>query len=195
MDPLAATAAKAVIAFIATDIDDLVLLALWFSQRTASFGTRHIVAGQVLGIGALVVVSLAGFAAGRWVEREWLGLLGFVPIVLGVRAWLERDATAEADATRHGVFGVAAVTIANGGDNIGVYAPLFATLDARALVVTLVVLFVMVLLWCAIGGALARQPHAAALLARRGHQIVPVVFVGLGVWVLLESESWRLLAP
>ena len=195
MDPLAAAAAKAAVAFVATDIDDLVLLALWFSQRSAAFRTRHIVAGQVLGIGALVLVSLAGFAAGRWVEREWLGLLGFLPIVLGVRAWLRRDEAAEEGGGRTGTLGVAAVTFANGGDNIGVYAPLFATLEAPALGVTLAVIFAMVLGWCAIGAALARQPHAAAVLARRGHQIVPVVFIGLGVWILLEAESWRVLAP
>lgn len=195
MDPLGAAAAKALVAFIATDIDDLVLLALWFSQRSATFRTRHIVAGQVLGIGALVLVSLAGFAAGRWVEREWLGLLGLLPIVLGVRAWLDRDEAVESAGAGTGALGVAAVTIANGGDNIGVYAPLFATLDAAALAVTLAVLFAMVFAWCALGSALARQPHAAALLARRGHQVVPVVFIGLGVWILAEAGSWRLLAP
>ena len=195
MDTLAASAVKAGIAFIATDIDDLVLLALWFSRRDATFRARHIVAGQVLGIGALVVVSLAGFAAGRWVEREWLGLLGFVPMALGVRAWLAREEAADAAALRPGTLGVAAVTIANGADNIGVYAPLFATLDAPALAVTLAVLFAMVLVWCAIGSALARQPHTAALLARRGHQIVPLVFIGLGAWILVEAGSWRLLAP
>jgi cadmium resistance protein CadD (predicted permease) len=52
----------------------------------------------------------------------------------------------------------------------------------------------MVLAWCAAGALLAREPRSAALLARRGHQLVPLVLVALGVWILLDAESWRLLA-
>ena len=194
MDSPLAAAAAAAVAFVATDIDDLVLLALWFSRRNAAFRTRHIVAGQFLGIALLVVVSLAGFAAGRYLPREWIGLLGLIPIALGLRQWMQRDDDDGPAAPPAGTLGVAAITFANGGDNIGVYAPLFATLDRPALLVTLAVIALMVLAWCAAGSALARQPHVAALLARRGHQLVPIVFIGLGVWILLAAGSWRLLA-
>ena len=189
----AATLAKAAAAFAATNIDDLVLLALWFSQARPGFGAPHIVAGQLLGFSALVALSLAGFAAGFFIAREWLGLLGLLPIALGIRAWRARDDGAAREARSAGTLGVAAVTFANGGDNIGVYAPLFATLDAAGLAATLAVFYALLLAWCAAGARLARQRQVAAMLARHGHRVVPVVLVALGVVILAEAGSWRLL--
>lgn len=103
---------------------------LFYSQTNITFHRWHVVAGQYLGFTALVLISLLGFLGGLIVAREWIGLLGFLPIIIGVWHWLNRNKieeenTAAPNISKSGVFsavvGVAAVTFANGSDNIGIY--------------------------------------------------------------------------
>ena len=109
-------------AFIATNIDDLVVLtALFGSPRPAP---PQIVAGQYLGMGVLVAISVVAAAGLASVPERWIGLLGIVPLGLGIRGLLgRRDEAPPAVVTS--TLGVVAITIANGADNVSVYAPLF----------------------------------------------------------------------
>ena len=63
-----------------------------------------------------------------------VGVLGLIPVALGARG-LHRARRADrgaeqlrADKAAISTTGVASITIANGADNIAVYAPLFATI-------------------------------------------------------------------
>jgi cadmium resistance protein CadD (predicted permease) len=90
-------------------------------------------------------------------------------------------------------FNVAAVTFANGGDNIGIYVPLFASCDLASLGVILTVFFLLIGVWCYIAYRLTRQPAVAHVLTRYGKAIVPFVLIALGVFILIESGTYRLL--
>lgn len=189
----------AALTFVATNVDDLLILVLLFSQVGAGFGRRHIVAGQTLGFAALVAASLAlGVVGALVIPDAWLGLLGLVPIALGVKQLLDRDDD-EAEAARELVggdgrgllaaptFQVAALTIANGGDNVGVYVPLFARSSPAEILGTLAVFFALMGLLLLFGYRLTRQPRIAALTARYSHVLMPVVLILLGVAIILES--------
>lgn len=172
------------VAFAVTDIDDLVLLVLWFSQpgrRVAS-----IVLGQYLGIGALVAVSIAAGLLALAVPVRWLLWLGLLPIGLGIRLLLTDDDDDEegAAATARSPMAVAAVTIANGGDNLGVYIPLFAS-QPGATVTYILIFAVGTALWCGSGYALVSHPVAAAALQRWGHKILPWALIAIGIHILL----------
>jgi cadmium resistance transport/sequestration family protein len=194
------------VTFAATNVDDIFILTLFFSQAGGSFRRRHIVAGQYLGFTALVLISLLGFLVGLIIPTAWIGLLGVVPILLGVRRWMDRaredDVEAEEEvrasaASKSGPFaavmGVAAVTFANGGDNIGVYTPLFASSDLPKLIVMLAVFYLLLAVWCYAGHAVARRRVVAHALTHYGHLIVPFVLVGLGVYIIVESGTLTLL--
>lgn len=189
------------VTFAATNIDDIFVLMLFYSQANKDIHPRHIVAGQYLGFSALVAISLLGFLGGLIVPHEWIGLLGFLPIAIGVRHWLNRNKTEENIEARGGsgsglfsaIFSVAAVTFANGGDNIGIYTPLFATSDPLSLGITLAVFYVLLGVWCVGAYYLARRPLIAGALTRYGHVIVPFVLIGLGVYILIESETYTLI--
>ena len=73
----------AVVAFATTNIDDIFLLMLFFSQVNATFWPQHIVVGQYLGFAVLVEVSVLGYFGTLAIPRIWVGLLGLVPIALG----------------------------------------------------------------------------------------------------------------
>jgi cadmium resistance protein CadD (predicted permease) len=103
----------------ATNIDDIFVLMLFFSQTATRFHGWHVVVGQYLGFPALVALSVLGSLGVLVVPQEWSGLMGVVPIFLVVRGLLRlRDEEPEeAKPIEHcsGIYGVAAVTFANGG--------------------------------------------------------------------------------
>ena len=200
--------------FAATNIDDIVLLMLFFSQVDATFRRRHIVVGQYLGFTAIVIASLPGFFGGLIVPKAWIGILGLLPIFIGISRLVNRENDEEVQAVSTEfnrsrsntsmmsriasiispqTYNVAAVTLANGGDNIGIYVPLFGNSNLASLAVILGVFFLLIGVWCYIAYLLNRQPVVARVLTRYGKAIVPFVLIGLGTFILIESGTYRLL--
>lgn len=188
MTDLLGTAVGAAVVFAATDIDDIVVLTVLFvtARTTGRPRAWQIVAGQYAGIGVLVAASAVAAAGLLVVPEPWPGLLGLLPIALGVRALLRRDDD-EAPAVVNGTLGVAGVTIANGADNVAVYVPVFRTLDAADAAVFLLVFVVAIGLWCAAGAWLGGHPRVIRVVERVGHWLVPVIFVAIGVVILAGS--------
>jgi cadmium resistance protein CadD (predicted permease) len=178
--------------FVSTNIDDIFLLAAFFASRLAA---RTIVIGQLLGIGGLVAMSAAAAAAAIVVPARWLALLGLIPLVLGIREALRlgtgasdddddddeaRNAVAHA---RSQVLAVTAVTVANGGDNLAVYIPVFAN-DLSAVPLYAAIFGLMTLVWCAAGHALVNNPVAGGRIRLWGRVLLPAVLIALGLWLL-----------
>jgi cadmium resistance protein CadD (predicted permease) len=99
-------------------------------------GGPTIVIGQFTGIAALVAVSAAAAMAAVVLPAPWIALLGVVPLLLGVRKlwqfWRSADGDDDGEGLRERehilerrshsqVLAVGGVTVANGGDNLGVY--------------------------------------------------------------------------
>ncbi|GAB1540122.1 cadmium resistance transporter [Scytonema sp. NUACC21] len=191
-------------AFTATNLDDLIILTLLFSQVNATFRRRHIVIGQYLGFCTLVIASLIGFLGGLVVPSHWIGLLGLVPITIGINRLLnpESDSSSqtesETELSRSSAFSsflspqtysVAAITIANGSDNVGIYMPLFAHSALPNLLVIIGVFLLLVGVWCALTYKLTCRPAITNILSRYGNNLVPFVLIGLGVFIILDSAS------
>lgn len=195
------TIITAAVTFAATNVDDLVILTLFFSQTGRTFHRWHVVVGQYLGFSALVAISLLGYLTGLLIPQKVIGLLGFIPIFIGLRHWRHRDDVRENPASTEGsnagalaaITSAAAVTFANGGDNIGIYMPLFATSSQTELIITMIVFYVLVAVWCVTAYLLTRQPPMARVLTRYGHVIVPFVLTGLGIFILVKSGAYTLI--
>ncbi|MEH2322244.1 MAG: cadmium resistance transporter [Nostoc sp.] len=192
------------IAFIATNIDDIVILLLFFSQINASFRRKHIVAGQFLGFTVLLILSLPGLFGGLVFSKSWIGLLGLVPISIGISSLVNREADSskevvaaiqEAEASTITSFfspqaySVAAVTIANGSDNISVYVPLFASSNFKTFLVTIGLFFLLLGVWCYAAYKLTNNKVIADILTRYVNNLVPFVLIGLGALIVLKSEA------
>jgi len=85
------------------------------------------------------------------------------------------------------------VSFANGGDNIGIYVPFFSTLTMNQLAVTVITFFIMVAIWCFIGYRLAAFKHVSETLENYGRWIIPIVFIGLGIYIMVENETFSTL--
>ncbi|MEV4492141.1 cadmium resistance transporter [Micromonospora coxensis] len=189
MTDLLAAAAAAALVFAATNVDDIVVLTVLFVAARGTGRPRpwHIVAGQYLGIGALVTVSVVAAAGLLVVPDPWTGLLGLLPIALGVRALFARSDDDEPPAVVGSLVGVAGVTIANGADNIAVYVPVFRSLDPASGLVWLLVFAALVAAWCTAAALLGSHPRVVALVGRIGHWLVPAIFIAIGVTILATS--------
>jgi cadmium resistance transport/sequestration family protein len=189
---------SAIVVFVSTSIDDLVLLILFHSQARTRAQRLSILAGQIGGIGILVGISLLGsYLASRMLEGWVIGLLGFIPIALGIKAMMSKDEEKNESVGegRKGLLAtVTLVTIASGGDNLGIYIPWFATLDESSLLITMLVFLVLILLFWALGYLLANQSHIKNLLSRFSAVLVPVVFLLLGLVILSENGTFAKLA-
>jgi cadmium resistance protein CadD (predicted permease) len=198
--------AQATTLFAVTNIDDIVLLAVLFGQVTSRTRALRVVAGWYAGyLPVLAAAVVVGVVGARLLPENVLPLLGLLPLVLGLRAawtaWRERAgrhvASPSADEVRWSPSGpgagtAAAVSVANGGDNIAVYAPVFAVSRPLVQLVYLVVFLALVGVWCVAGRLVSTRPVVARAMARWGHVVLPVVLIGLGLNILMEGEPFGL---
>ncbi len=178
----------ALLAFLATNLDDLVVLTTFAGHE--SYSRFELLVGQYLGFGALVfasVVAGVGLAGLIAAHVRWLGI---APVVIGVH-WLWREtgrsattngATTDGPLTRIGT--IAGVGVANGGDNIAVYVPLVAVLDHGATAFVVSVFLVVAGGWVLLADWLAGRPVLADRVGAHGDVLVPVVLIALGVSIL-----------
>lgn len=183
--------------FAATNVDDLFLLAAFFADP--SLRTRSVVEGQFLGIGVLVAISAAAALVALTVPEGYPALLGIVPLALGLRSLValrrkdsdDGEQPDSAEVARRGarsqVATVAGVTIANGGDNLGVYIPLFAR-EPGHILIHASVFAVMTTLWCFVGFRLIQNRVVGACARRYGRLALSVVLIGLGLWILSDAR-------
>jgi cadmium resistance protein CadD (predicted permease) len=186
-----------VAAFAATNIDDIFVLMMFFSFSSMTFPVKQVVLGQYIGIGLLVAISALGSFISLAVPTYIIALLGIVPIVIGVKklvVFRKKNESNSKQAVQNKkknnlVFAaVAAVTFSNGGDNIGVYTPLFAKYNSVSQITALATIFMaMTAVWCIAAYYLVNHPLVASKIRRAGHVILPFVLIGLGIYILTES--------
>lgn len=181
-------------AFVATNVDDVVLLAIFFARRDERFGTRQIVAGQYLGFAFLIVVSALGAAGALLLPDAVVRLLGLVPLALGLVGLVDAvtgrgadddaDDDAPAPGARLDTQRVTAITIANGADNVAIYVPLFASAGIGGMALTSAIFLALVAPLLVISWAIGSRPVVERAVERAGAYAVPVVLIALGVFIL-----------
>lgn len=208
--------------FAATNVDDIVVLSLFFGRGAAQRGAAQrgaaqhgagqmsvvsrIVAGQYLGFTAILVIAGAAAYGATFLSAPALAYLGLLPLLLGLRsagqAWRDRrrgDGDSDGDGPRRAAGGkgptvllVAATTFASGSDDIGAYAPVFARVGNAGIAAYIAVFLVLVGVWCAAGRYFATRPAVAAVLDRWGHVLQPLALIALGLFLLIEGGAFGL---
>jgi cadmium resistance transport/sequestration family protein len=197
MESLPKLVGLAIVLFVSTNVDDLVVLVALFAH--SKFRPRDVVAGQYVGLAVLFVLSAAGALLVLVIPNTYLGLLGIFPILIGIRKLIalrhESVAAGLRGTGRYGsIAGVALVTIANGGDNIGVYMPVFAIHSASQIAIIALVFVAMTATWCLLAHRMVNHPRFGAPIRRYGHIFAPIILIGLGLLILHHAGtiSWLL---
>ncbi|HEM4250976.1 TPA: CadD family cadmium resistance transporter [Streptococcus suis] len=191
-----------IILYSGTAIDLLIILMLFFAKRKSRKDIINIYLGQFLGSVSLILLSLLfAFVLNYIPSKEILGLLGLIPIFLGLKVLLLGDSDGEAIAkdglrkdNKNLIFLVAMITFAScGADNIGVFVPYFTTLNLANLIVTLLTFLVMIYLLVFSAQKLAQVPSVGEALEKYSRWFISVVYLGLGIYILIENNSFDML--
>jgi len=204
---------------VATTFDDNIYLTGFFSEVNRTFRPKHVIVGELLGLTLLIAVSMLGFFLGLVVDSTWIGLLGILPILIGLNnLWNLRKAPDEdksenliRNAKHKGfdsrkrsfwdvirdreTYNVSAVTLSNGGNNLGIYIPLFASSSIQALAVIIPVIYLVDCTWLFLSYNLTRQPGISLVLSRYASKIFPFVLMWLGYNIIMDNESYKLFLP
>lgn len=191
-----------IILYSGTAVDLLIILMLFFAKRKSRKDIINIYLGQFLGSVSLIFLSLLfAFVLNYIPSKEILGLLGLIPIFLGLKVLLLGDSDGEAIAkdglrkdNKNLIFLVAMITFAScGADNIGVFVPYFTTLNLANLIVTLLTFLVMIYLLVFSAQKLAQVPSVGETLEKYSRWFIAVVYLGLGMSILIENNSFDML--
>ena len=191
-----------IILYSGTAVDLLIILMLFFAKRKSRKDIINIYLGQFLGSVSLIFLSLLfAFVLNYIPSKEILGLLGLIPIFLGLKVLLLGDSDGEAIAkdglrkdNKNLIFLVAMITFAScGADNIGVFVPYFTTLNLANLIVTLLTFLVMIYLLVFSAQKLAQVPSVGETLETYSRWFIAVVYLGLGMYILIENNSFDML--
>jgi cadmium resistance protein CadD (predicted permease) len=202
MEHLVSLFGVAVAVFTSTNVDDVFVLLGFFSDH--KFRGRQVVIGQYFGIATLYGVSVVASLVSLVIPTAYIGLLGLAPIMIGLRnAWSLRKGvdTSEKEtgtqgpafAGRANIAAVAAVTIANGGDNISIYTPLFATRSGYDIAAIGGVFAAMTLVWLVVARWLVNHRTIGAPIRHYGRRVVPFVLIALGFCILYDTGTFGLL--
>ena len=191
-----------IILYSGTAVDLLIILMLFFAKRKSRKDIINIYLGQFLGSGSLILLSLLfAFVLNYIPSKEILGLLGLIPIFLGLKVLLLGESDGEAIAkeglrkdNKNLIFLVAMITFAScGADNIGVFVPYFTTLNLANLIVALLTFLVMIYLLVFSAQKLAQVSSVGETLEKYSRWFIAVVYLGLGIYILIENNSFDIL--
>ena len=191
------TIISAIGVYISTSIDFLIIL---FAQLSQNKQKWHIYAGQYLGTGLLVGASLVAAYVVNFVPEPWMvGLLGLIPIYLGIRFAIVGEGEEEGEEeiierleqskANQLFWTVTLLTIASGGDNLGIYIPYFASLDWSQTLVALLVFAIGIIIFCELSRVLSSIPLISETIEKYQRIIVPLVFIPLGLYIMYESGT------
>ena len=194
------TVLVAVSAFVATNLDDLFVLTIFFGSK--DFNNTSVVLGQYIGVLLLIIISLLAYFFKFIIPISYITLFGILPLGIGLKnLWnlrkkgfkgipnkkfrdLDTGNCIDSKISRETILKVASVTFFNGGDNIGVYMSLFASSGIIQLILTNSIFIILVGVWCLISYFMVKNRIIGYKLERYGHIILPFVLILIGLVIL-----------
>ncbi|KMK76309.1 CadD family cadmium resistance transporter [Alkalihalobacillus pseudalcaliphilus] len=198
-----ATILTAIAVYIATGIDYLIILIILFSQSLKKGQLKHIVIGQYLGTVIILLISLLASFGVSFIPQQWMvGLLGLLPLYLGIKVWIKGGEEAEesnilsvlsSNRFNKLYLTVTFIVLASSADDLSIYIPYFTTLSGAEIPIVGLVFLIMVGILCYISYRIASVPLISEKIEKYERWIVPIVFIGLGFYIMLENEVFSLL--
>ncbi len=197
------TLLSSLVVYVSTSIDYLFILLIIFSQVHSSKGFRQVLLGKYVGTSFLVAASLLAAYILNSIPQDWvIGLLGFIPIFLGIRVALVGEEEMEeeevlekieARGTNRLAWAVALITVASGGDNLGIYIPYFSSLSVAEIGLVIIVFALSVYALCYGAYKIAKISFIAETMETYERFIIPIVFIALGIYIMWENGTFQML--
>lgn len=183
------TLLTALLTFVGTTLDDIFVVTVIFAGAKTRKDKRHIVLGEYLGILTTFLLGVVGALAANILPDRFVGLLGLVPIAIGISEiveYIRQKEDDEAGVKSLRVLSVALISLSNGGDNVGVYIPIFTTYTPAQLLVTAGVFCLCIAGLCFVADRIGSLPKIRHFVKKYKHILVPTILIGLGIYILLQ---------
>lgn len=183
--------AVSVIAFASTNLDNLLMLVALLA--VSSSRPLPILAGYLMA--SLIVVGAALLVAqvGDLIHARYVGLLGLIPIALGLHGLLglvrRSSETATPSRTSAGVWRTAAMVLPMSSDSFAVYVPLLADTNPVHDAVAAGTILISAMVSAGTAGMLVARPGLGARIGWLGERLVPWLMIGVGVYVLADTPT------
>jgi cadmium resistance protein CadD (predicted permease) len=194
-------------AFVSTNMDAFLVLVVNVARAPGS--RRAAAAGFVIATVMVLAASWTLAGASRLIPAAHAGLIGLVPLVLGVKQGVDLARRRRRPASPAGAvttpvpssrgrlrFGEALVLhLSLSADNLAVYSALLTdTLPPLRPIIAAITL-ALALVWSALAAATLRIPALSGVLLRWGQRFMPVLLVLVGLYILADTETDVLLPP
>jgi cadmium resistance transport/sequestration family protein len=204
MSDLLVSLITGIVAFGATNIDDLLILLVFFSQVDENFRPWQVILGQYLGFTVLIILSLPGLLSGLILPANCIGLLGLIPIAMGISILINKEVDNSIESSNQftpnlsskskfllntKVYTVAIITIANGSDNISIYIPFFSSMNFNIFIIIIILYLCLLMCLCFVTYKLTHQRKIAQFLTEYGNHFVPFLLMGLGAVIIWKSQA------
>lgn len=189
-------------AFVSTELDEFVLLLILFASCSTKKHKVFASIGKYFAL-ALVTVGSAFFASYLTkIPGKYIGLLGLVPIGIGIKEIFEKKSSAESNELGEksenfgrnlAVFATAVlISLGSSGDNFAVYIPFFTSLKSWDFLICGIVFFVFQLAMLILASLAIQIPVIQKIIKKIGHILIPVLLIALGIFILLKNGtvSW-----
>lgn len=187
----------AIITFIATGIDEIFVLTIIFVYANNKKSIRDVYIGQQIGMIILLAISVLAIFGITLITEKWVGILGFLPIIKGVKILINGDDDDEKEeiinkTSRYKslILSVTVIAIAGGGEELAIYIPYFASLSTEYLIITLITFTILVPIWCKICSKISSIKQIQNTATKYERILLPIVFIGLGIFVLIENNTF-----
>ena len=195
MEETLAIVGLTVVGFVATNIENLVLLVAWQIAPESRAGLIFV--GYALAMTALISLCFMIALSAAFVPVEYLGFLGVAPLALGVKKlwelWRRKEGMSDeflpVERVRSVVFSVALTQAGNGVDTIVVFIPLLADTTSDFDLLIAFCFAVVALIWFAASRFLAQKARGLALIGRYGDYIAPIVMIAVGLYILSNTAT------
>jgi cadmium resistance protein CadD (predicted permease) len=180
--------------FAGTNVDDMVIISLLsaYARQGRPPKDWQIWVGQYVGFGVLIGASLALGRGLALAPERFLWVLALLPFGVGAYGLVNlirsrRNGEEPKEPPPNGMWGVAAITIVDGGDDLAAYTPFYATIHTGEILVSIAVFAVTIAIWCMVGRRISRSKWVADVIEDYGDWILPVTMMALGLYVLGET--------
>ena len=189
MHSIAAIVVVASLAFVGTMCDNFFAFAAQLLV-TVRERYRRVSWAQALGVATLLIIAAAVGSALAAVPTRWIGLFAIAPWALAAHAWRHRG-EATHDQFRRGALTTFTLTLALGGDNLAVWIPLLRASGRVDAIVVIVIFALWEVLFVLAAQALVQHPRVVTWGTTHAKSIVPWIYLGLGVLILVECGTFR----
>lgn len=192
---------SSIVAFISTEMDDLITLLMLFSQAKSLKEKIAIIVGKYLGLALLIIGSAFFSYYISGIPSYWLSLLGIVPVAFGVKYIIDskkNDAKGLDGVNKNNsnssfliMTGLSFImSLASGGDNIAIYISFFTSLNGFSeLFVSILIFALMQGLWFLLIWILMSFESLKVYIEKGRQVIIPVLFIVLGIYIFIKNGS------